>query len=179
MISFSMMADAESPQTAWDFIWTRLRHNKLLFITYDNGCQLVHYIFNRWPQIMKFLFIYIDPLHSKNHVNCLADYCTSACSTKHVTVSIDACTNLAYLNPDQTPGCVCIFDSEALTPLPLCPGQHRAEGLSIFQDGPLPERQNLVIDAIRVAAAHMSQETFLWQLALIANRINGALERAL
>lgn len=47
-------------------------------LSYDNACNLIHYILNREPWLMKHLRLFIDALHQKTHKKCLPDFNTGA-----------------------------------------------------------------------------------------------------
>lgn len=79
-VHLSVMADAESPATAHDFIFTRLPrqlHYKWR-LAYDNACNTAHYTYNRFPELLLSGKLFIDAMHRRGHVNCLDDYGTGA-----------------------------------------------------------------------------------------------------
>jgi len=78
VVKFSLMADAESPQTLFDLLMTQWDHQQALALSYDNMCNLVHYTLNREPERLKTIECHIDALHARCHRRCLTAYDTSA-----------------------------------------------------------------------------------------------------
>ena len=76
VVHFSMMADAESPQTFFSICRTRLPRDIEKNVSYDNACNAFDYIANREPEDLAKLNLYIDALHRKGHTNCLDDFGT-------------------------------------------------------------------------------------------------------
>ena len=77
VILFCLMADAESPQTLFNILKTHFPSGVRINMSYDNGCNLIHYILNREPEMLKTLRIYIDNMHFTSHSRCLMAFDTS------------------------------------------------------------------------------------------------------
>lgn len=75
---WSLMADAESPQTIFELIYTRFPDNAHMRIMYDNACNAHHYFLNREAEYSRDLQFYIDYFHFKGHKNCSLAYGTGA-----------------------------------------------------------------------------------------------------
>jgi hypothetical protein len=72
----SLMADAESPSTAFELLATRLPDDHHLRVIYDNACNSCHYFLNREPELCRLIEWYIDELHFKGHKACCIAYDT-------------------------------------------------------------------------------------------------------
>ena len=70
------MADAESPQTPFVVVITHFLAEELVKMSYDNACNLIHYIANREPERLKNLLLFIDAMHCKGHTQCASTYNT-------------------------------------------------------------------------------------------------------
>jgi len=75
-IMWSLMADAESPRTLSEQLFTRLPEGAQPRIMYDNACNTLQYMLKREPEFCKDCELYIDAPHFKGHKGC----CT-ACDT--------------------------------------------------------------------------------------------------
>ena len=78
VVKFSLTADAESPATVFELIYTRFPDDPALLIMYDNACNANHYFLNREPAFCNNMELYIDNFHFKGHKNCSRAYDTSA-----------------------------------------------------------------------------------------------------
>lgn len=74
---WSLMADAESPQTVFELLYTRFPLQPRLRLMYDNGCNAHHYLLGREPEFFKDTEVYIDSFHSSGHKDCSPVYDTS------------------------------------------------------------------------------------------------------
>lgn len=72
----SLMADAESPATPFELLYTRSLEDHRLRAIYDNGCNALHYFLNREPEVCQRIEWYIDELHFKGHKGCCIAYDT-------------------------------------------------------------------------------------------------------
>ena len=77
-VDWVLMPDAESPQTVFQFLYTKVPRGRTLRLSYDNGCNLVHYILNRAPELMRHTQVSIDALHYVKGHTCAAIYNTGA-----------------------------------------------------------------------------------------------------
>ena len=74
-VCYHVMADAESPKTVFDALYTRWQTPPLQFCL-DNGCNLHTYCLNREPQHFKQTQFYIDQSHFRGHSRCSPAYNT-------------------------------------------------------------------------------------------------------
>jgi hypothetical protein len=81
-LMFGVMAEAESPKTVFDLMFTRSEVAPTS-VCYDNGCNLAQYALNREPAFFKDTAFFVDNPHFKTHANCATDFDTSqyACFT--------------------------------------------------------------------------------------------------
>jgi hypothetical protein len=77
VVDWLLMPDAESPQTVFQWLYTRVPRTSAVRLAYDNGCQLTHYIANRCPDLLKRCRIYIDHMHFEKGHSCSEAYDTS------------------------------------------------------------------------------------------------------
>ena len=63
------MDSPESPNTLFQFLYCRYR-KVVPIIFYDNACKLLEYCLNREPWFFRFVQMFIDRIHFKNHVGC-------------------------------------------------------------------------------------------------------------
>jgi hypothetical protein len=73
---FALMADAESPGTIFELLYTMLPENAQARIMYDNACNAEHYFLNREPEFTKNLEFYVDEFHFAGHRQCCRAYNT-------------------------------------------------------------------------------------------------------
>lgn len=74
-VCFHVMANAESPKTVFDTLYTKWQHAPPSFCM-DNGCNVHHYILNREPGFFRDTKIFIDQSHYHGHKDCSAAYNT-------------------------------------------------------------------------------------------------------
>lgn len=77
----SLMADAESPSTFFELLYTRLPAGHRLRAIYDNACNSLHYFLNREAEFCELIEWYIDELHFKGHKACCIAYDTGMCDS--------------------------------------------------------------------------------------------------
>jgi hypothetical protein len=85
------MADAESPQTLFNIMKTHLPLDKKINLSYDNACNLIHYVLNREPDLIRNVRLFIDALHFKTHKRCLASYDTGALPVARTVPCVGGC----------------------------------------------------------------------------------------
>lgn len=78
------MADAESPNTLFEMLATRLPDGAKARLMYDNGCNTLQYILNREPELCRRLEIYIDAMHMVEHIRCCPTFNTGVCRVGRV-----------------------------------------------------------------------------------------------
>ena len=78
ILGLAIMVDAESPRTVADILLTRVPEGQRVRMTYDNMCNTVHFIFNRWPEKMLQFDTFIDAVHIRTHTQCYDLYATGA-----------------------------------------------------------------------------------------------------
>lgn len=66
---FNIMADAESPRTVFETLYTRFPEPPPSFC-FDNGCNVYNYMLNREPAYFQHMEIFIDKMHFEGHKNC-------------------------------------------------------------------------------------------------------------
>lgn len=81
-VCFHIMADAESPKTVFDTLYTRWPSAPVSFCM-DNGCNVHQYILNREPQFFKDMKVHIDEMHFRAHTACSPAYSTGVCHQEH------------------------------------------------------------------------------------------------
>ena len=77
-VMWSLMANAESPRTLFELLFTRLPEGTKPRITYDNACNTMQYMLNREPEFCRDCELYIDALHFRGHKGCCTAYDTGA-----------------------------------------------------------------------------------------------------
>jgi hypothetical protein len=75
---WSLMADAESPQTVFEMLYTRFPQKPHVRLMYDNGCNAHHFLLGREPEFFSDTLQYIDNFHIVGHTYCSPAYDTSA-----------------------------------------------------------------------------------------------------
>jgi hypothetical protein len=85
------MADAESPASLCELLYTRFPGDTPNRIAYDNACNAIHYMLNREPDFARNVDFYIDSLHfTKGHPKCCKSYDTGMKSCpvlRHIEIS--------------------------------------------------------------------------------------------
>jgi hypothetical protein len=68
-VGFNIMADAESPRTVMETLYTRWQSPPKYFCL-DNGCNAYNYFLNREPEHFRDMEVFVDEMHWKGHKNC-------------------------------------------------------------------------------------------------------------
>ena len=76
-VFYNIMADAESPRTVLETLYTKWEQPPKYFCL-DNGCNAYNYILNREPEHFKFMEVFVDEMHWAGHKNCSPAYSTGA-----------------------------------------------------------------------------------------------------
>ncbi|KAK9807209.1 hypothetical protein WJX73_009167 [Symbiochloris irregularis] len=76
-VCFHLMADAESPKTVFDTLFTKWQTAPKTFCM-DNGCNVHQYILNREPDFFKDMKVFIDQMHYNGHTACSPAYSTGS-----------------------------------------------------------------------------------------------------
>ena len=72
----SVMANAESPRTVFEVVYTLCRDAPRSII-YDNACNLLQYVLNREPEFFKNTRFAVDAMHYREHKHCGPDFDSS------------------------------------------------------------------------------------------------------
>ena len=80
-VGFGMMPECESARTAFDLIFALFPDPPQL-VSYDNGCNLHHFILNREPEHFKWSEILIDEFHANSHKECSLNYSSGEYRTR-------------------------------------------------------------------------------------------------
>ena len=86
-VAFGMMPECETPRTAFDLIFSLFPDPPEL-ISYDNGCNLHHFILNREPTHFKWSEMVIDEFHAKSHKECSLNYNSGEFRTRATNYSL-------------------------------------------------------------------------------------------
>lgn len=181
VMDWALMPDAESPQTVFQFLYTKVPRARKLRLSYDNGCNFVHYVLNRDPGRMETLQVNIDAFHHEGHT----------CSKMYTTGERPPLLWLSqHAGEDRATSAVLCFTTltarmlylvhsalgvDTCTPLTgsLHAGRYKGKGQgALYEDTPLAERRNIPLGSLRTAAAHMSQFTLLFRLELHFDNVN-------
>ena len=76
---FTLMANAESPRTVFEWLYTR-NDSPPSVIFYDNGCNAHQFCLNREPFHFASTLWYVDAFHYAGNNKCSAEYCSVNCS---------------------------------------------------------------------------------------------------
>jgi hypothetical protein len=79
IIIFCLMVDADSPQIPYSVINTHVCATVRLHASYDNKCNVVQYLCNRSPELLKRPSLSIDAFYYKKNKNCASIFNTDAC----------------------------------------------------------------------------------------------------
>jgi hypothetical protein len=77
-LGFTVMANAESPRTVFEWVFTRCTLPPEI-ICYDNGCNLQRFCLSREPGFFGKVDFYVDHLHFMDHNRCSLEYCSANC----------------------------------------------------------------------------------------------------
>lgn len=111
-VLFSLMADAESPATVFELVYTRFPDQPTLRIMYDNACNANHFFLNREPAFCKNIELYVDSFHFKGHKSCSHAYNTGALYSRFCVMHVQqALSDKRHANHSAYPCALihCIF----------------------------------------------------------------------